>query len=167
MKGETWYRKALESRAERMKEIVMAEIKKDLHIESPSAPASFTLDASEIGSPVKRTEYALNILGTLWTLKEVKKENDQGLDDCDGYTDRSTRTIVVRGEKDGEPHELENYEVYLKAIKRHEIIHAFLYESGLAADYEHQRWGHNETSVDWLAIQFPKMIEVFKAADAI
>ncbi len=48
--------------------------------------------------------------------------------------------------------------------KRHEIIHAFLFESGLA---ENSEWAQNEEMVDFFAIQFPKLMEVFKNADAI
>lgn len=112
-------------------------------------------------------EYTLNILGTPWLLKEVEKQNDPGLKEADGYTDRSTKTMVVKGEGSGDANDLENYPAYLKEIKRHEIVHAFLYESGLGADYEHPRWGHDETAVDWIALQFPKLQEAFKAADAI
>lgn len=51
---------------------------------------------------------------------------------------------------------------------RHEIIHAFLAESGLQANYEHYRqFGHDETLVDWMAIQFPKIYKAFREADAL
>lgn len=45
---------------------------------------------------------------------------------------------------------------------RHEIIHAFLFESGLSENFTHPEYGHDETYVDWIASQFPKMCEVFK-----
>lgn len=50
---------------------------------------------------------------------------------------------------------------------RHEIIHAFLFESGLGFNLEHRESGHEETLIDWLAIQFPKILEVFKEADCL
>lgn len=51
---------------------------------------------------------------------------------------------------------------------RHEIIHAFLAESGLQSNYEHyKQFGHEETIVDWFAIQFPKMIKAFESVNAI
>ena len=52
----------------------------------------------------------------------------------------------------------------LRKNKRHEIIHAFLFESGLA---ENSEWAQNEEMVDFFAIQFPKLMEAFKNADAI
>ena len=40
----------------------------------------------------------------------------------------------------------------------------FLFESGLA---ENSEWAQNEEMVDFFAIQFPKLMEAFKNADAI
>lgn len=57
-----------------------------------------------------------------------------------------------------------NLQVQIMKNKRHEIIHAFLFESGLA---ENSEWAQNEEMVDFFAIQFPKLMEVFKNADAI
>ena len=51
----------------------------------------------------------------------------------------------------------------MKKQLRHEIIHAFLAESGLQTNFEHCRqFGHDETMVDWIAIQFPKIYKVYK-----
>ena len=57
-----------------------------------------------------------------------------------------------------------NLQVQIRKNKRHEIIHAFLFESGLA---ENSEWAQNEEMVDFFAIQFPKLMEAFKNADAI
>lgn len=159
---ENWYKKALESCADRLREKVTQELKKSLEIHSPSKEWP-----QAIPTPAEQKEYRLTILGTVWTLREAAKEDDPGLENCDGYTDRSTKMMVVQGKGAGGPHEVADYQAYLKDIKRHEIVHAFLYESGLAADFEHTQYGHEETMVDWIALQFPKMLEVFKAADAI
>lgn len=47
---------------------------------------------------------------------------------------------------------------------RHEIIHAFLNESGLDANTHAPRcpWTQNEEMVDWFAIQMPKIYAVFE-----
>ena len=51
---------------------------------------------------------------------------------------------------------------------RHEIIHAFLSESGLQSNFEHcTKFGHEETMIDWIAVQFPKIYEVYKEVGAI
>lgn len=58
---------------------------------------------------------------------------------------------------------LKNIENYKKKITRHEIIHAFLFESGL----DFNSWGRNEEFVDWLALQFPKIIKAFEEAKCL
>jgi hypothetical protein len=56
----------------------------------------------------------------------------------------------------------------MKKQLRHEIIHAFLYESGLGPNFEHyKQFGHEETIVDWFAIQYPKIEEAFKSVGAL
>ena len=113
--------------------------------------------------------YSLNILGSKWKLKVVPKTYDPMLIECDGFTDRSNRTMYVYdGEFDAmEVDALKDFPEYIKAVKRHEIIHAFLYESGLAQCAEHPKYGHSEMDIDWMALQFSKMLEVFKKAEAI
>lgn len=52
-----------------------------------------------------------------------------------------------------------------KKILRHEIIHAFLYESGLHANSCNvHAWAGNEEMVDWFALQMPKLIRAFEEA---
>ena len=47
---------------------------------------------------------------------------------------------------------------------RHEIIHAFLYESGMKeCSSATQSWVENEEMVDWFAIQIPKIVKKNKA----
>jgi hypothetical protein len=46
---------------------------------------------------------------------------------------------------------------------RHEILHAFLYESGLRENSNKvYAWAENEEMVDWIAIQFPKIEKIYK-----
>lgn len=108
----------------------------------------------------------VNILGEEYTIIECTKEEDSFLDKCDGYCDKTTRKIVIVKEKPDS--ELGDWEVYRKKVLRHEIVHAFLFESGLHENFEHAReWGHEETMVDWIAAQFPKMLKTFKEAGCI
>ena len=59
--------------------------------------------------------------------------------------------------------EIDDYESYLSQNIRHELIHAFLDESGLETNWHHlQEWGHDETVVDWFAIQIPKIETAWK-----
>lgn len=52
---------------------------------------------------------------------------------------------------------------------RHELIHAFLYESGLHsnANKGETPWPLNEEMVDWIAIQLPKIMRVCKETGAL
>ena len=112
-------------------------------------------------------EYVLNILGSEWKLRICKVSEEPLLKDADGVTDRSTKTMIVRADQDGVEYPLMDYDNYRKEVIRHEIIHAFLYESGLGNELTHPEYGHDEMQISWYAIQFPKMLEVFKKAEAI
>lgn len=107
----------------------------------------------------------VNILGTVYTIYDRSEEEDKTLSDCDGYCDKTTKEIVIK--KESTECDLGNFAVYRKKLLRHEIIHAFLFESGLHENFEHNKWGHDETYVDWIAVQFPKMIAAFTEVDAL
>jgi hypothetical protein len=58
-------------------------------------------------------------------------------------------------------------ETYHKSMLRHEIIHAFLFESGLSENSAStEAWATNEEMVDWFARQGPKIYAAWKDADA-
>ena len=63
-----------------------------------------------------------------------------------------------------EPDSKKDMAAVKRNIIRHELIHAFLYESGLDVN---SKWGTDETLVDWIALQFPKMEKAFKEADCL
>lgn len=97
----------------------------------------------------------VNILGTEYHI-EFKELEDDGID---GYCDYSSKHIVMRSDN---VYELEDFEWLQKKQLRHEIIHEFMAESGLQANWEHEtQFGHEETVVDWFAIQCPKIFAVF------
>ena len=105
----------------------------------------------------------IDILGTKYAIYERSKEQDSFLNNCDGYCDKTTKEIVII--KQSKDSELGDWEVYRRKILRHEIIHAFLFESGLHENWEHKQYGHDETYVDWIAVQFPKMQKAFEQAN--
>jgi hypothetical protein len=107
----------------------------------------------------------IDILGTKYTVQVLPKTEDKFLEQVDGYCDKTSKKIVVKA-KD-ETCELEDFEIYKKTCLRHEIIHAFLFESGLHENFKHEPWGHDETVVDWIAVQFPKLLKAFKAVDCL
>ena len=101
------------------------------------------------------------VLGTLYKIIE----REFGKEDIDGFCDYTNREIHIRTDN---INDVGNFERAIKKQLRHEIIHAFLAESGLQANFEHtQQFGHEETMVDWVAIQFPKLLQAFKDADCI
>lgn len=107
----------------------------------------------------------INILGTEWEIFDKSPEQDAYLKCCDGYCDKTTRTMVIKTESSDS--ELGNFAAYRRKVLRHEIIHAFLYESGLHENFKHEQWGHDETMVDWIAAQFPKLLQAFKDAGCV
>lgn len=106
----------------------------------------------------------IDILGTEYKVVQGSQTTFPELADADGYTDTSTKTIVVDDMKSiiNEKGMKKNLEEYKKAIMRHEVIHAFLFESGLAENSNaSDAWAVNEEMVDWLAIQAPKIFSTF------
>lgn len=100
----------------------------------------------------------VNILGTEYTVVMAERHEDPTLDRCDGYCDKTSKKIVVAN-KDPKC-DLDDFEAYQRQCLRHEIIHAFLFESGLHGNFSHET-GHDETYVDWIAVQYPKMKKAF------
>ncbi len=105
----------------------------------------------------------VNVLGTEYTMKESNEANDERLKGKDGYCDTSIKECVVDEMIENDVDCKKNLPEYKKSVKRHELIHAFLYESGL----DSCSWGANEEMVDWLAIQFPKLQKAFEDAGCL
>lgn len=110
----------------------------------------------------------VNILGTEYTIIDKTEKEDERLKKHDGYCDSSTKTIVLLKYED-DPMNKEDMSYFRKQILRHEIIHAFLSESGLEAcgNSFGGSWVLNEEMVDWIAIQAPKLFAAFSEVDAI
>lgn len=103
----------------------------------------------------------VRILGALYIIEEKTMQQDGFLGECDGYCDKATRLIRVAAKKPD--CQIADFERYQRKVLRHEIIHAFLYESGFEKNFEHaNKWGYDETMVDWFANQFPKILTVFE-----
>lgn len=105
------------------------------------------------------------ILGTSYSINIRCEKDDERLKDCDGYCDWTTKRIVIEEENEGT---LEDMQEYKKKVLRHEIVHAFLLESGLhECSGEHAAWAANETMVDWIARQGIKIYRAWEEANAI
>lgn len=111
----------------------------------------------------------VNILGTVYRIERHKREEDPKIfDESDGYVDTSTKLIVVEDFQETIQSK-SNLKEYAKQVIRHEIIHAFLFESGLDASSLHfgGGWATNEELVDWIAVQAPKLMRAFQECDCL
>ena len=109
--------------------------------------------------------HTVSILGTAYTIQELSVAEDISLKDCDGYCDKTDKRIVI-AKKEADC-DLGDFEQYRKKTMRHEIVHAFFNESGLAENFENKRYGIPETLVDWFAIQSPKIYKTFEELDIL
>lgn len=107
-------------------------------------------------------KYKIDILGTEYILTLCNKSEDKRLKDCDGLCDNSIKEIVVNDYGDVGDDPLNKGDLYWQMNKnmRHEVIHAFLYESGLA---ENSDWAQNEEMIDFFALQLPKIIKAMNS----
>lgn len=115
----------------------------------------------------------IDVLGTKYIIRRVNCGEDEYMDKMHfgGYCDGSTKEIIILNLKsapdwkDEPDYVIKNQE---NETFRHELIHAFLNESGLqwnSVGVDH--WAKNEEMVDWIAIQFPKLLKAFKEAGCI
>lgn len=102
----------------------------------------------------------VSILGAEWTIEYRNADADPLLEKMGGYTDPSANLIVISNKRKGD--DVVDFKEIQKRYLRHEIIHAFLFEGGLGSDFTHPESGHDETMVDWIAIQFPKLLKAFE-----
>lgn len=96
----------------------------------------------------------VSVLGTEYRVIITTEEEDQRLKGADGACDYYAKEILIRRNPD-----IWQKRPYIEKVIRHEIIHAFMFESGLSINWEHKEFGQEETVVDWFAIQMNKIIE--------
>ena len=110
----------------------------------------------------------VDVLGTEYRVyMGVREADDEILRDADGYTDKTSHKIVIADKlKDTD---LDDYGAYVKKVLRHELVHAFLFESGLGgcAAWHKDDDEHPEQMVDWIAFQFPKILKAFQTVGAL
>lgn len=109
----------------------------------------------------------VNIFGSNWTIVEDCDENDLFEQNCVGFCDQTSRTIVLKKLSDKELLGIGDIEQLRKYTLRHELIHAALFECGMGDNWMRVPMGHDETSVDWLAFKAPQLYQIFRDANAI
>lgn len=112
----------------------------------------------------------INILGTEYTISFGTTKEYPALEKMDGYTDTSVHLIVIdnMSELKEAVDAKKDLESYKNCVLRHEIVHAFLHESGLSSCSKHScNWAVDEEMVDWFALQSPKIYKVFDELDIL
>ena len=107
----------------------------------------------------------VSIMGTCYDIRFVDEypERLKGVGEyADGLFNRCNREIYILKNKDKDFTD-EGRKRHMNRVLRHEIIHAYLEESGLSASSNMiSAWAQNEEMVDWLAIQSSKIFATFQ-----
>lgn len=103
--------------------------------------------------------FTIDVLGTTYTVIFCGEDKEPQLKDADGTCDPTAKTIFIKNDHKIEYDTVKNLKEFKLKVLRHEIVHAFLYESGLSTQCY---WADNEELVDWIAIQFPKLSEAIQ-----
>lgn len=106
----------------------------------------------------------IDVLGAKYSVAFANEKDEPRLSRVCGFCDDSVKKIVI---DNNENHDLLDKEDLLQQQKktvRHEIVHAFLCESGLA---DCSDWATNEEIVDWIALQGLKLYKAWQEAGAI
>lgn len=106
------------------------------------------------------------ILGEPYEILVRSVEEDSKLEQCVGYCEQYSKKIVLSdmAEAEKDVMAVENIDEFKKKVLRHEIIHAFFGESGLRSC---SQYAEDEELVDWIAIQFPKILKAFEQTNAL
>lgn len=107
---------------------------------------------------------SIDILGAKYEVEFVTEEKmcdlmlETGFGGC--CCEHSKKIYISTMNHCEEPEEVVN-EIKKNSL-RHEVIHAFLSESGLSSNaLNTECWAKNEEMVDWIALQFPKILKVY------
>lgn len=100
----------------------------------------------------------VNVLGTVYKIKYIPSLDGRG-----GETDFYTKDIRISEQEDvPAEYKTDNLKEMQRHVLRHELIHAFLFESGMdQSSAAHEAWAVNEEMIDWMAIQMPKIMAAY------
>lgn len=120
---------------------------------------------------MNRDVRTIEILGTTYDISYVAQDNMNELMGSDEYTgccDGDLKKIMI-STLDNDATISEEKRIAMMSLNlRHEIIHAFLNESGLSWDAMGcDNWPKNEEMVGWLAVQLPKVYRVYASLDIL
>lgn len=117
---------------------------------------------------------SVDVLGTKYRIEIRSYKEDEYLnkENCDGYCSEYEKLIVIADLKTvpGNEYDTETESINKqKRILRHELIHAFLNESGLSgcSNVWNGSWPKNEEMVDFFAAQIPKIVEAYEWCECL
>ena len=111
---------------------------------------------------MKQMMTKVNVLGTEYEIS-INGNDPKFKNGIDGYCDETTKKIVI-DEMIPDKMSVGDLKDFQNKVIRHELIHACLFESGLA---ECSNWATNEEMVDFFAKQFLKMQKAFKGCGCL
>lgn len=112
----------------------------------------------------------VNILGEEYIIKYRTIQEDKKLEELAGYTDFYSKEIVIEDKNRSERSttDTDNLKEYENKVLKHEIIHAYLYESGLDVNSSKSyAWATNEEMIDWFAIQSSKIYKTYEELEIL
>lgn len=100
------------------------------------------------------------VLGTVYKIFYEKKGKKYLDLECDGYTTWDLKEIHVCSS---------GCKPYDRKVMRHEVLHAFMFESGYFGNENPRRKEniHDEQIIDFWSVQLPKVFEVFKELEIL
>lgn len=106
----------------------------------------------------------IDVLGEEYSIVFANEKDEPRLSRVWGFCDDSVKKIVIDNNEKHDLLDKEDLEQQTKKTIRHELVHAFLCESGLADSSD---WATNEEIVDWIALQGLKLYKAWQEAGAI
>ena len=114
-------------------------------------------------------KHIINVLGINYSIKTNAKRCDDL--NANGLCETQSKILYLNDfqeqAKDTESLELLTTS-YRNKVLRHEIVHAFLFESGMSNNScGVKSWATNEEMVDWFAIQSPKIFKIYQELEIL
>lgn len=107
----------------------------------------------------RAAEFGVSVLGTVYTVRVCSEAEDARLLGANGITDWSSKEILLEEAPAGN---VRNMAEAVRSVLRHEIVHAFIQESGMPT----APWA-TEEMVDWLALQGEKIWRAWQEIGAV
>lgn len=106
------------------------------------------------------SKQSVNVLGTDYQILYITEEEDKYLEECVGFCDRHAKYIVIKKQSEefiNSPRNTKNHLDWINQTLIHELIHAFLTESGVSYNNMDE-----ENICDFLEVNLIKIYKAFE-----